>query len=70
MKVCINGPGHMTKMAAMAINRKTLLNSSSPEPEGLYFKTWHEASANGALQRSTKVAYAFEWGKNVKMGKT
>ena len=23
-KVCINGPGHMTKMAAMAINSKNL----------------------------------------------
>ena len=25
MKVCINGQGHMTKMAAMAINNKSLL---------------------------------------------
>ena len=25
MKVCINGQGHMTKMAAMAINSKILL---------------------------------------------
>ena len=33
-KVYINGQGHMTKMAAMAINRKKLLKSSSPEPEG------------------------------------
>ena len=31
----INDPGHMTKMAAMAINSKNLLKSSSPEPEGL-----------------------------------
>ena len=35
MKVCINGHGHMTKMAAMAINSKNLQKSSSPEPEGL-----------------------------------
>ena len=35
MKVYINGQGHMTKMAAMAINSKILLNFSSPEPEGL-----------------------------------
>ena len=35
MKVCINGPGHMTKMAARAINNKNLKKSSSPEPEGL-----------------------------------
>ena len=30
MKVCINGPGHMTKMAAMPIYGK-----SSPEPKVL-----------------------------------
>ena len=35
MKVSINGQGHMTKMAAMAINSKTFKKSSSPEPEGL-----------------------------------
>ena len=35
MKVYINGQGHMTKMAAMAINSKNLLKSSSQEPEGL-----------------------------------
>ena len=35
MKVCINGQGHMTKMAAMAINSKKLLKSSSPVLEGL-----------------------------------
>ena len=37
MKVYINGQGHMTKMAAMAINRKKPLKSSFPEPEGLRF---------------------------------
>ena len=31
-KVYINGPGHMTKMAAMSINGKNLKKSSSPEP--------------------------------------
>ena len=31
-KVCINGPGHMTKMAAMPIYGKNLQKSSSPEP--------------------------------------
>ena len=52
---------------------------SSPEPEGLYFETWYEASGNRALQsstnhdtgmtltfftiRSTYVAHAFEWEK-------
>ena len=33
--VFINGPGHVTKMAARAINSKNLKKSSSPEPEGL-----------------------------------
>ena len=35
-KVCINGPGHMTKMAAMPIYGKNLKKSSSPEPEGQF----------------------------------
>ena len=34
MKVCSNGPGHMTKMAAMPIYGKNLKKSSSPEPKG------------------------------------
>ena len=34
-KVCINGPGHMTKMATMPIYGKTFKKSSSPEPEVL-----------------------------------
>ena len=33
MKVCSNGPGHMTKMAAMPIYSKNL-KKSSPEPKG------------------------------------
>ena len=32
-KVCANSPGHMTKMAAMAIYGKNLKISSSPEPK-------------------------------------
>ena len=35
MKGYINGPGHMTKMAAMPIYGKNLKKSSSPEPEVL-----------------------------------
>ena len=35
-KVCSNGPGHMTKMAAMAIYGKNLKKSSSPKPKGLW----------------------------------
>ena len=34
-KVCINGPGHMTKMAAMPIYGKNLKKSSSRGPEVL-----------------------------------
>ena len=35
-KVCINGPGHMTKMAAMPIYGKNLKKSSSPELVGRF----------------------------------
>ena len=35
-KVCINGPGHMTKMAAMPIYGKNLKKSSSPDPAGRF----------------------------------
>ena len=35
-KVCISGPGHMTKMAAMPIYGKNLKKSSSPEPAGRF----------------------------------
>ena len=33
-KVCSNGPGHMTNMAAMLIYGKNLKKSSSVEPNG------------------------------------
>ena len=33
-KVCSNGPGHMTKMAAISIYNKNLKKSSSPERKG------------------------------------
>ena len=33
-KVYSNGPGHMTKMAAMPIYGKNLKKSSFPEPKG------------------------------------
>ena len=35
MKVCSNGLGHMTKMAAMPIYGKNLKKSFSPEPKAL-----------------------------------
>ena len=37
-KVYINGPGHMTKMAATPIYVKTLQKSSSPEPAGRFLR--------------------------------
>ena len=46
-KVYINGQGHMTKMAAMAINRKNLLLQNQKAND---FETWFEASGNGAVQ--------------------
>ena len=33
-KVCLNGAGHMIKMAAMPIYGKNLKKFSSPEPKG------------------------------------
>ena len=44
-KVCINGPGHMTKMAAMPIYGKNLKKSSSPEPAGQFSRNlvWYVA---------------------------
>ena len=36
-KVCSNGPGHMTKMAAMPIHAKNLKKSASPEPKDRCF---------------------------------
>ena len=50
-EVCINGPGHMVKMATTPIYDKTLQNSSYPEPKVLYILgTWHAASETQALQ--------------------
>ena len=47
MKVDINSQGHMTKMAAMAINSKNLLLQNQKAYD---FETWHEALGGGALQ--------------------
>ena len=46
MKVCINGPGHMTKMTAMAINSKKKLKiffSRSRRPMILKLIMKHQA---------------------------
>ena len=50
MKVYINGNGHMTKMAAMAIKAKMFQNLLLQNQKAYDFETWHEASGNGALQ--------------------
>ena len=51
MKVCINGQGHMTKMAAMAVNRKkNFKRLLLQNREVCDFETWHEASWNVTLQ--------------------
>ena len=50
MKVCINGQGHMAKMATMAINSKTFKNLLLQNQKAYEFEAWHEASGNRALQ--------------------
>ena len=56
MKIFMNGHGHMTKMAAMAINSKNFYKKSFlPEQKAHDFETWHEASGNGALQSLYKL---------------
>ena len=47
-KVCINGPGHMTKMAAMPIYGKTFKIIQNQKSYDL--ETWHAASGTQALQ--------------------
>ena len=42
-KVCINGPGHMTKMAAMPIYGKNLKKSSSLNRWTDFNETWYAA---------------------------
>ena len=49
-KIYINGQGHMTEMAAMAINRKTFKNLLLQNQKANDFETWCEASVTGALQ--------------------
>ena len=43
MKVFSNGPGHMTKTAAMPMYDKNLKNSSSPEQKADDLETWYAA---------------------------
>ena len=47
-KVCINGPGHMTKMAAMPIYGKTLKNLLLQNRRADFHETWYVASGTPA----------------------
>ena len=49
MKVCSNGPGHMTKMAAMPIYGKNLKKSSSLESKADDLETWYAVSGARVL---------------------
>ena len=44
MKVCINGLGHMTKMAAMPIYGKNLQKLLLQNQKSYDLETWHKAS--------------------------
>ena len=52
MKININGPGHMTKMTAMAINcKKNIFKNLIVQNRKTYdFETLPETSINEALQ--------------------
>ena len=49
-KVYINGPGHITKMAAIAINSEIFKNLLLQNQKAYDFETLHEVSGQGALQ--------------------
>ena len=52
-EICINRPGHMTKMAALAINSKNHYFFLLQNQKAYDFVTWHEASNN--IKRTTKI---------------
>ena len=49
-KIYINGPGHMTKMAAMPIYGKTLKSLLLQNQKSYDLETWHVALGTQALQ--------------------
>ena len=49
MKVCSNGPGHMTKMAAMPIYGKNLKNLLLQNQRADDLETWYAASGARVL---------------------
>ena len=75
MKICSNGPGHTTKMAAMPMYGKNL-KKSSPEPKDLVCSIeYYQACSNDDpvltltyfTARSNLVPYAFVWEKGKTM---
>ena len=48
-KVCSNGPGHMTKMAATPTYGKNHKKSSSPEKKADDLESWYVASGARVL---------------------
>ena len=53
-KVCSNGPGHMTKMAAMTVCGKNLKKFSPPEQKAHDLETWYAASGARVLPNMFK----------------
>ena len=49
-KVYINGPGHLTKMAAMPIYMVKILKNLLQNQKSYDLETWHVASGTQALQ--------------------
>ena len=49
-KVCSNGPGYITKMAAMPIYNKNLKNLLIRNQKADDLETWYEASGARVLQ--------------------
>ena len=76
-KVCSNGPGHVTKIAAMPIYGKKPFKNLLPNQQANELRTWYTTSGTGALQscsnedpgltltyftaRSTLLLNAFVW---------
>ena len=81
MKVCSNGPGHITKVAAMSIYGKNLKNLLLRNLKVDDLGTWYAASGSNddpgltltyCTIRSNLVPYAFVWeiGKTMDFSKT
>ena len=65
-KICLNGPGHMTNMAAMPIYGKNMKNSSSLEPKADDLGRRYSNDNSGStltcfMVMSNFVHYAFVW---------